>query len=360
MKTGRSLLEIVQQLEANRPLARDFVASTSKLAMGADARTLSVGEQGGFKLQPHAERQLAEKLQIPVPFYERLRDKHPDILQDTVNKLFAREPGQHLVRTFPGVARAVLSNGYRCLDNYELADAVLPTLKDCGATIASAEITDTRFYLKALLPHLDRELPMPEGLQMGVGHNFFVRKVIGALTISNSEVGMGGLSFLPGIFENQCTNLATYRSDGLVKVHLGKRTRVEDAVQEYISDSTRRLDDAAFWSLARDHVKAICDGKVFAKITERMIAARGAQITGNPAEVVEVFAERHAFTEVEKGGLLRHLTQAGEMTQYGLQWAVTRLSQDAETYDRASELERLGGEVIELAPSDWKVLAKAA
>ena len=66
------------------------------------------------------------------------------------------------------------------------------------------------------------------------------------------------------------------------------------------------------------------------------------------------------LSQEEQGGLLRHLVDSGEMSKYGLQWAVTRLSQDVVDYDRASDLERLGGQVIELAQNEWEVLAKAA
>jgi hypothetical protein len=146
----------------------------------------------------------------------------------------------------------------------------------------------------------------------------------------------------------------------LVKIHLGKKTQAEDIVAEYLSDTTRKLDDAAFWSTVRDHAKAVMDGRVFRKITDAMVAARGKAIVGDPAKVCEVFAKRNDLSKEETGGLLRHLVGSGEMTQYGLQWAVTRLAADAEQYDRASELERLGGRVIELAANDWQTLAEAA
>lgn len=360
MKQGLSLIDMATQLEANRKVARDFVADTRKLTMTQDARALTVAGQGDFALTDHAQGQLAAKLDIPRAFYGRLQEKHPDLLANTVNTLFEREPAQNMVRTLPGVARAIVSNGYRPLDNYDLFDAIYPVLRDAKAQVESCNLSDTLLQIKVLCPWLDRELEMPEGLKMGVGHNFFVRRVQGALTVKNSEVGAGGLSILPGIFENQCTNLATYKSEGLVKVHLGKRIKAEDTIQEYISDQTRRLDDAAFWSLCRDQVKAVMDGKVFDKLIAKMTAARGAAITGDPTKVVELFADQHSLNEEEKGGLLRHLVGAGEMTQYGLQWAVTRLSQDVPDYDRASDLERLGGQVIELAKSDWQVLAAAA
>jgi len=40
--------------------------------------------------------------------------------------------------------------------------------------------------------------------------------------------------------------------------------------------------------------------------------------------------------------------------------AVTRAAQDLESYDRATELEYIGGKIIELPQTDWERLAVAA
>ena len=48
------------------------------------------------------------------------------------------------------------------------------------------------------------------------------------------------------------------------------------------------------------------------------------------------------------------------MTRYGLQWAVTRLAGETNDYDRATELERLGGQVIELPKTDWQRIIEEA
>ena len=62
-----------------------------------------------------------------------------------------------------------------------------------------------------------------------------------------------------------------------------------------------------------------------------------------------------SFTEEEGGGILRHFADGGDLSQYGLLNAVTRFSQDVESYDRATELERIGGQVLELSPRDFSV-----
>lgn len=64
--------------------------------------------------------------------------------------------------------------------------------------------------------------------------------------------------------------------------------------------------------------------------------------------------------EGERKGILGRLIADADLTRYGLHSAITRYSQDeAVNYDRATELERIGGDVIELAANDWKALAAA-
>ena len=50
----------------------------------------------------------------------------------------------------------------------------------------------------------------------------------------------------------------------------------------------------------------------------------------------------------------------GDVYKRQLYNAVTRQSQDVEDYDRATELERIGAQVIELPKSEWRELAMAA
>jgi hypothetical protein len=359
MKQGMSLVAMAQELERQRDVKRDFVGDTRKFLMSSDAKSIGLSGEV-FGLGDYAEKQLAGRLDIPVQFYQRVRDKYPAELTAMVNAMFERAPQKLMVRTLDGKVRAFMSDGYRPLDNYDLFDAIYPALRDSGVQVESVALTETRLYIKALAPWLDRELPVPEGLKMGVGHNFFVRRITGAIVISNSEVGAGSLSIAPGVFERQCTNLAVFKDDGYGKVHIGKRKGEDGEVAEYFSDQTKRLEDAAVWAKARDVVKATLEGKVMDRIVAKLTAARGDAITGDPAKLVEVFAKKEGLTENERGGLLRHLTGSGEMTRYGLQWGVTRLAGEVEDYDRASELEKLGGKVIELPRSEWQELAKAA
>lgn len=361
MKTGMTLTQLAIELDRIKTTKKDFLADTRSMSMQDDGKTLMIGEHAA-KITDHSRTQLATRLKVPMDHYKRLEANHPDLLAHMVTGLMKREPQKTLVRTLDGNVRGILSNSFRPLDCADMAEqAILPELLKRGATIESCQLTPTKMYIKALCPWLDRELPVPAGLKMGVGHTFFPRRIIGALTVSNSDVGDGGVVVNPGAMEKQCTNLATFKDASFARRHIGRKNHVEDeGINEFLSDQTRRLEDAAVWAKVRDIVVASMDGRIIDSVIAKMLAAREDAIEGDPIKVVEVFAEKYNMAESEKGGLLKHLANAGEMTRYGLQWAVTRLSQDVESYDRASELERLGGQVIELAPHDWKVISQAA
>ena len=79
---------------------------------------------GSFGVTDNARRQLAEKLKIPFPFFQRLEVNHPDLLSQNVNTLLHREPQRPMVRTLDGNVRAFLSDSYRPLDNYDLAEVL--------------------------------------------------------------------------------------------------------------------------------------------------------------------------------------------------------------------------------------------
>ena len=102
------------------------------------------------------------------------------------------------------------------------------------------------------------------------------------------------------------------------------------------------------------------DPAQFASIVEQMAEAAGQKIEGDVVQVVEVTAKRLLLSDAERSGVLRHLIEGGDLSRWGLANAVTRAAADVEDYDRASEMEALGGRVIEMPIASWKEIAHAA
>jgi hypothetical protein len=140
-------------------------------------------DEGGspvyYGVTPLARRQLADKLKIPYAYFERMREEQPVLLDRNVNTWLQSEDDRRMLRTLDGQVRAVLSDRYRRLDNYDLAESVLPILQQLPELrFESVELTDTRMYLKCVTPRLSYEMAPGDVVQAG-------------LVISNSEVGQG-------------------------------------------------------------------------------------------------------------------------------------------------------------------------
>ena len=104
---------------------------------------------------------------------------------------------------------------------------------------------------------------------------------------------------------------------------------------------------------------ALSDTSWFNRSLETMRVAAGQKIEGDPVKAVEVVQDAFALTNDERGGILKHLIEGGDLSQWGVLNAVTRHSQDIEDYDRATDLEAIGGKILELAPQSWQKIATA-
>jgi hypothetical protein len=396
MKQGMTLTELAGELQRQQEVKRDFIVDTrqAEVTVGgavvdddsklmdellqrpvksastdeavAGQLNLSMETPKGIELFPiddHALGQIGNRLGIPRKYVTRLAADHPDMLAWNVNELFKREPENRLVRTLDGNARAFLSDRYRMMDNFDLAQAVLPSLIKFGAKVTSCNVTANKMYIKAVREDMKREVGPPPGHEMGDGtHRFFIDTIQAGLMISNSEIGSGKMAVQPASFTEKCTNYAVFESTNYGRVHLGRKQGgdMEQVAWEVFSDATKQKSDEALFSQVRDLVEASMDGSILDKIHENLLKARGQKIEAKVPKVMELAQKQFGLNDEETGGVLEHLIAGGELTKYGLSNAVTRMSQDVEDYDRATDLEALGGRIIELPQRDWNVITKAA
>jgi hypothetical protein len=240
-----------------------------------------------------------------------------------------------MLRTLDGELRAFVSNGYRRLDNDQLVEMLLPVLGEMGEIeFKSCQITETRLYLKVVLPRLETEVKVGEPMQFGI-------------QIRNSEVGSGSLLIAPFTYVLSCKNGMTFEQFGTKKYHVGRRVEAEEETFAIFRDETVIADDRAFWMKAQDALRASCDEAVFQDIVARSKMAQGVRVEDPPPTAVEKLGKKLALTEGEQASILTHLTEGGDLSAWGYANAITRAAQDVESYDRATELERYGGQVVE-------------
>lgn len=362
MKTGRTLTELAQEIERQRDSKKDLVASTKVMMMDAEDNSvaLRIGHEHMHGIRDTGHDQIGLHTGIPAAYYDRMLASSPHLLANNVNHwLDAAPESKRLVRILDGSVRAFLSDTYRPLENFDLAEAVLPVLLEQNLAIMSCEITDRRLYIKAVDQRIMRDVPT--GKKLGEGHTFF-DTLSPAIIISNSEIGYGALRVESGVYTRACTNLCLIAEGGLKRRHVGARHDLggED-IAHLLSDEARKASDRAVFLKVRDVTKAAFEEARFDATVRRIAAAAGATITSPSVEkVVDVTAKTLGFNGAERNSILRHLIEGADLTKYGLSNAITRTAQDIDSYDRATEIERIGGTVIDLPANDWRRIAEAA
>jgi hypothetical protein len=354
MESGRTLVSLAQELERQLHSKKDLIVPSQLVHhdTDGDGQTHIVVSEGGspmrYGVTPLARRQLADKLKIPHAYFERMREEQPVLLDRNVNTWLQSEDDRRMLRTLDGQVRAVLSDRYRRLDNFDLAESVLPILQQLPKVrFESVELTETRMYLKCITGRLTFEMAPGDVVQAGV-------------VISNSEVGQGTLSVQPLLYRLVCRNGLIAADRSLRKTHVGRALGGDDEGLQIYQDDTLRADDKAFFLKVRDVVQAAVSEATFRQTAQKMQKTLKIPLTGDPVKSVEVLAQRYGMNDVERSGVLRQLIAEGELSGYGLVNAVTHYSQEIDDYDRATEFEALGGKLIELGAAEWKGVAEAA
>jgi hypothetical protein len=363
MKSGRTLQEMAAEIERQNSVKKDFLADTPclKLSHGlaqasgeSEAKTEITLDMTSvvnghtyvnrLNLNEIAHRQLGEHTKIPAKVYDRFRNDHPDLLTHTINTLLEREPAKRMVRTLDGTARAFLSERYRCIDNFEIASAVLPILSEMQLDFdnSSFQLTDSKMYIKVVNPRLEGEVAKGDVVQAGI-------------MITNSEVGHGSVNVQPLIFRLVCLN-GMITNIGERKYHVGRGNESGENFELYRS-ATLEASDKAFMMKVQDLVRTAVDETKFNTILEKMREATEVKITGRDIpKVVELASREYRLNQDENDGILRHLIEGGDLSMFGLSSAVTRASQDVESYDRATDLEALGWSVLNMPRKTWNFI----
>jgi len=339
MKKGKSISELYDELQRQREVRKDLVADTRTMKVstedGRSMLTIGAGRRKeSYLVSDTAHRQIADRLQIPYKYYERMQHDYPALLDQNINGWFLKNYERRLVRTLDGKARAFLSDRYRRLDNLELADAVLPVIAEMkGADILSAEVTETRMFIKVVNKSLKAELGVGDVVQAG-------------FVVSNSEIGLGAVKVEPLVYRLACKNGLIVKDFATRKYHAGRQINAMEDSADLFSDETKMADDKALFMKVQDIVRCAVYETRFNLCVNKLKEAKGMTTGNNPVQTVEVLGDKYILNKNERASILRHFILGGDPSRYGLINAVTRASQDIPGYDRATDLERIGGEML--------------
>ena len=351
MKTSLTASELCQKLDQQLETKVDYLVSTKNLYFMNDADHMwradgepiensfslafeTEDDRKVFGINEIAHGQISARLQIPKKYYDRMREDSPNLLRENVRHWFENESERRMIRTLGGdTARAFLSEKYRPLDNWDLAQAVIPQLIEHKAEIVSCDITESKMYIKAINYRSQGEVEVGQPVASGV-------------IVSNSEVGQGALFVAPYFERLICKNGMIANDWAKRKYHVGAKNSDGlsfDKAYELFTDKTKELTDQAFWHQVKDLVGAALDPNQLDEMLEPMRKGIDREIKGNVIDKMAVIEKNLGLDAEEKKGVLENLLKDSlGQTQWCLANAITRHAEDASSYDRATELESLG------------------
>lgn len=356
MKKGITLNELAIEIARQKNAMADYMVEPSRLQMDIiddDLKIRVLDNDGNDRISPldigvYAHRQIGSYLSIPQAYYDLMKDKNPKLLGINVNDWLGQSTDRRMLRTLDGEARAFLSDRYKRIDNYDIAQVTLPIISQIpDVQIVSCNLTPGKMYIKAINPRLFANVVPGDTVQAGI-------------IISNSEVGLGAVNIQPLVYRLVCENGMVVNDAVTRKTHLGP-TISEDNIF-YYSKETVEADDKAFILKIQDTVRAAVDEAKFRVVVEQMRTAKEARMnTANVPEFVRLASRNFGITESEEKGVLQHLIEGNDLSLYGLSNAVTRYSQDVESYDRATDLEGIGYKILTMPTKQWnRINAMAA
>ena len=354
MKAGLTRDEWAAEVMRQNSEKADYMVRASRMVMEAYGSLFflrllddsGIDQVEPLEIGPVAHRQMGTYMGIPAKYYNRMMDEAPSLLVNNANYWLSKDNAERMIRTLDGMARAFLSNRYRRIDNFEIASAVLPIIGEREqARFESCQLTDTHMYIKVVDPQLQAEIAPGNVVQAGVA-------------VINSEVGQSSLSVQPLIYWPEQGNGIIVKDAGMRRTHVGRTIIVTG---ELLADNTLSDRDRNFLLTVQATVRSAMDETNFQSIVSLIREARNAPIRDtNVSGVVQQTAKEFGITDEERGGILQHLAAGNDLTRYGLASAVTRQSQDTESYDRASDLESISYDVMTMGDAQWNRINQAA
>jgi hypothetical protein len=328
---------------------------------------------------------VADTLKIGLPFARRMFAERPDVAADMVNGLwhggdrgaaYPADSRNFLFRGYteaegPAVARALLSDKYLPIDNFDVLKSALNAIYESDAqgeiSSVNADLTDRKMFVRFVAPNVGINAaallegyrnPFHSGQAVRAGEENALVDVARAaerwggdgstlwagFELSNSEVGDGRFLITPRAQFRVCFNGLKITSDLAGKTHLGARL---DAGAVNWSARTQAKQLELVHSMTTDAIQQFLSADYWQAQIDK-IAAKGRKSVADGEATIERVGKKVGFTDAERKTIYEHFLIGGQQSAAGVMNAVTSTAQTVQNADRAAELEGLALRALSL------------
>lgn len=230
-------------------------------------------------------------------------------------------------------------------------------LAEQDLSIESCDVSEERLTIKMVSPRLKGDVKVGDTVQAGV-------------IIRNSEVRCNAVEVNWFVKRLVCLNgmvVTGPNGKGAQRRHVGRdwdapqrnSNLTKPASCGLIPENVAREEwERAIWQQLQTSLRDSLNAGAFNELLERLALTTALQTALEPDTVTERIGGAFNLRPGEQTVMLSHLTQDEDVNRYGLSlWsvlnAVTRTAEDVEDYNRATELEEIGGQLAHLSPHAW-------
>ena len=377
MKRQTTLAELVTELKDQNLQKNDFVVPANLLSMengflvvnnynNNDNLTKLLNEVGIkseasenkliLNCLPVLHSHLSEKLDVPRKYYNRITALEEKTLIDTnVSYWLKNMKGNVFLRTFinkdknEGYARALLSDRYNVIDNFDVLLATLEAVKSSGLNLKiednGCDLSENKMYLRFIAPDVEINAPdlvknykNPKGGGSNVGDG-----IITGFVITNSEVGQGSFSISPRAVVLKCSNGMVFKDDAYGKIHLGGK--MENYSQINWSEDTKRKNYELIMSQVKDAVKQFTSEEYLAKKISELNEYATVELK-HPMDTVKNVTKHLNVSEEKERSILDFFMRGGDFTAMGVSQALTFYAHETKDADEAHDMEVVAIDIL--------------
>lgn len=333
------LTELISELQQQKATAKDYLVTAD--AIKFKYGKLYITDLASGSLTDTANYQLADKLGIPFKYLQRCYNELENnvfstsaisIYDDNCNYWLNRYTGKpFLVRmlikeqTASGLVRAILSDRYKIIDNYDLAITSLQAIQETGLNIKidTADLTIDNMYIRFINPDVELQAKGLLKYYKSPFNNKQDSGIISGFIIRNSETGKSSYRFNPRIIFKACNNGLITADETLNYVHLGSKNTANNNIE--FSLETRQKELEFIKSELADAIKTVCS-KEYLESTIQRLYDNNISIY-NPVKAIQNIGTALTLTKKQTDDLINIFTISADVSAFGLMQSITAFSQ---------------------------------
>ena len=333
----------------------DYVSARNRIQVEAvdDDVGLSLDGKYRFQMNKHARTQLNQTIASGFATYSEwlLENGRRDIYISNVNDALTRDRKKSQVRTITmpdgrQVARGIMSDMFKPIDDDIIYGTAIPVISEFANSFRTigGNRTDTNSYLKIVSRNPVFELNIA-----GRKHPFSA-----GFMMKNSEVGCGFCEFVAFLTDHFCSNGVIFSKTVIADVKYAHRgARISTDFGLVMEDRFKQAEIDSVRAIISEATRLACTRSSYEVFCQYILASAARKITGDAPRTIEAVCKMLGLTNEEVENVKIHL-DAADMSQFGVQAAITSYAQTVESYEKKIALEEAGGKLLEFNEKMWQ------